>query len=155
MIIPTREKIQEINNKALGLKKKTEELIQNHNYPEIIKLYSENETKTIAGMNRDIYIFGIVSLILEDELRNKQKCFLEGSSFDEAIRLFRISSLLLRRIEFEFPMELQVDILTFIQQEEISMDFIFGVIKNNKAIVEKQKVISRFRELLTKVLADE
>ena len=148
MIIPTYEEIKESNSKALQLENQTNDLLKTRNYNEIIRIFSDKGVHELAGKNQSIYILMIMFHLMEYEINNTGKTTLEGKNTTQIIRIYRLLSLYLRRIEFDFLMEEQREILEYINQERIGLEIVLGIISNNTSIIQKQKVADGFSRII-------
>ena len=147
MIIPTHEEIAQINDKAELLEKTINSLLFDEKYDQIVKLFEEPETNEIVNKNQNIYILQLMICLIDYEIKLTGKTSLKGKDTTQLIRCYRIISLFLRRLEFDFPLELQRDIIDYMRSEGISEDLVIGIISVNPRILQKQKVTKRVNEL--------
>ena len=149
MIIPTKEEITIINKKAEEIKNKINLILSKKDYANIISLLSEEENHQIITHNTEIYILYLCSKAMEKEMYSSvDKLLFEGRNVDEVIRLYRVLSLYLRRIEFDLPLEYQKEMVRYIINEKISIVSVVEIIKNNSIILQKEKVFDGFKKLI-------
>ena len=150
MNIPTYEEISIINEKSSCLLNQIDSIIvEEFDFSELEKILLLEENQKLSRWNNDIYFLYLISEIVKDEINdNVDRTLFSGRNVKEAIRVFRILTLYLRRIEFDFPSEEKKEIVNYILQEKISLTAVLGVIKKNTIILEKEKVINGFKETL-------
>ncbi|MCR5849034.1 MAG: hypothetical protein K6G75_13095 [Lachnospiraceae bacterium] len=150
MFIPTYEEMSTINEKALKIEKSIESLLSDkRDYDEIEKILSRDEIQEIALRNQRIYIFySIFDIFVEEKNQNVDCTLLDYRTIDEAINVYKILSLYLRRIEFDLPEIQKNEIISYILRERISMVAVMGIIKSNKRIIQKEKIINGLKEIL-------
>lgn len=152
MIIPTHEEMLSVNTKSIEIKNRINDIVLagNVKIEDLEVILRQEETRRLAGMNQDIYLICLISEIYREEKRQgEEKSIFDNRNIDEAIRVYRILSLYLRRIEFDFPMEQKSEIINYILNEKLSITAVFVVIMSNMAIIQKEKVINGFKEILS------
>ena len=142
MIVPTHEYVKSNREKASRLIAKTDLLLKNpSNYGEVISLLSQEDSKELAVHDQRIYMLYIISQIVSAEIDNNiSNVLFTGRNCDQLIRLYRILTLFLRRIEFNLPSVLSSEINSYIRTENISIIAVLGVIQNSFSILDKDKV---------------
>ena len=148
MKIPTFEEISTINQRATELEKIIDNCLELKEYDQILNLLSLNENMAIAGNNQRIYILYIMFQLMALEIESSGTTSLEGKTVSQIIRNYRILTLYLRRIEFDFPTEQQLEILEYIKQERLSLELLIGIVIKNSVIIQKQKIINTLSELV-------
>ena len=148
MKIPTQEDIYLVNQKASKLEEIMDMHLKAKEYAQIFNLLSTEENKTIAGNNQRIYILYIMFQLMALEIELSGKTSLEGKNVSQIIRNYQILTLYLRRIEFDFPNDLQIEILDYLKQEKVSLKIVTGIVTKNEVIIQKQKVINRLSEMV-------
>ena len=152
MAIPTREESVQSDKLACQIEDKIEALLvgaTEENYYNICKLLDEEESVDISTKNQRIYILEMLGTILRAELQKgiNPHIFVKRS-IDDLISLYKKTVLLLRRIEFDFPLEYQMEIYEFIVEEQISLLAIVGIIQSSKILIDKDKIRNGLVELL-------
>ncbi len=142
MIVPTNEYVKGNREKASRLMAKTDLLLRNPSkYGEAISLLSQEDSKELAVHDQRIYMLYIISQIVSTEIDNNiPNVLFNGRNCDQLIRLYRILTLYLRRIEFNLPSDLSSEINSYIRSENISIIAVLGVLQNNFSILDKDKV---------------
>ncbi len=149
MEIPTYEEMLIANEKSKEIEHRIDIAFFNKEYKELEEILKREETQILAGKNQRIYLIYLISEIVAEEInQNVGRNLLEGRKVDEAIRVYRILSLYLRRIEFDFPTEQKNEIVIYILQEKISITAVLGVIRTNTSIIQKDKVVNGLRAVL-------
>ena len=148
MKIPTFEEISTINQRATELEKIIDNCLEMKEYDQILNLLSLNENMAIAGNNQRIYILYIMFQLMALEIESSGTTSLEGKTVSQIIRNYQILTLYLRRIEFDFPTEQQLEILEYIKQERLSLELLIGIVTKNSVIIQKQKIINTLSELV-------
>ncbi len=143
MKILSHDEMFVIKAEAEKLEERINLLFLNREYEPLYEILSSSENKKLAERNQHIYILYIMFQIIFGELNNKGKSCLEGKTTGQLIRIYRILTLYLRRIELDFPEEKQIEMAEYIEQEKLSFETIVGIISKNVTIVYKQKVIDR------------
>ena len=142
----------EVNNRADRLEKLIDSLLVEGKCFEAVNLLQKDKNIELAGYNQKIYILYVLSRIERNEMsEDVSRLIFEGRSVQEIIKLYRIIGLYLRRIEFDFPLEYQIDFLNFILEEQISIFAIISIINCNTSIIQKDKVINGFKQILESV----
>lgn len=140
MIIPTHDELAEVMIRATEFEREINDLLERGQYGEILDRFKHDDIKSIAGRNQRIYILSIMIQLIIMEITKTGKTTLEGSDISRLVRIFKILTLYLRRIEFDLPIEQQMEIVEYVKQEEISLPIVVGVISNNSVIIQKQKI---------------
>lgn len=140
MIIPSHDELKEVMHKAVDFEIEINDFLVKRDYAKIMDRFKQQEIKEILGRNQRIYILSIMIRLIVVEIEKSGKTTLEGRDTSQLIRLFRILTLYLRRIEFDFPYNLQNEIVNYIKQEKIGLPIVIGVIANNSVIIQKQKI---------------
>ena len=140
MKIPTFEEISSINKSASELEDSINKYLEKKEYGQIFK--------TIAGSNQRIYILYMMFQLMALEIELSGKTSLEGKTVSQIIRNYQILTLYLRRIEFDFPNDLQMEVLEYLKQEKVGLKIVVGIVNQNQVILQKQKVIDRLREMV-------
>ena len=142
MIVPTHEYIKENREKASALIAKIDLLLKDPSkYDEVISLLSQEDSKDLAVHDQRIYTLYNISQIVSAEIDNNiTNVLFAGRNCEHLIRLYRILSLYLRRIEFNLPSGLSSEIVSYIRNENISIVAVLGVLQNNYSILDKKKV---------------
>ena len=149
MIIPTYEEMLAVNTLSKEIEKKIDIILAGDgDFDKVVEIVKQKETQEIITRNQRIYL--ISEIVLEEKAQNSSRTLFDNRSVDEAIGVFRKLTLFLRRIEFDFPVEQQKEIIYYILQEKISVTAVLGIIKLNKTIVHKDKVINGFINILGK-----
>ncbi len=153
MIIPKRDEIKKIQGYASEIEKQINScLAEKVNYSEIIKILSSEKVQEILGKNQNIYILYIMSKVLEFELnQNVPRTVFDGRNTRDIIRLYRILTLYLRRLEFDFSKEYKMETIEYILSEKISMVAVMAIINNNNIIIHKERVISELQNILSEM----
>ena len=141
MIIPTHDEIKQFNIEAEKLEKIVNNLLRQKAYDQLVKRFENKEAKILACKNQKIHLLEIMVRLIQYEIVNTGRTSLEGKDATQIIRIYQIVSLYLRRIEFDFPVNLQQELLLYLNQEGISLELLVGIIMNNTKIVHKQKII--------------
>ena len=152
MIIPTYEEMLAVNTLSKEIEKKIDIILAGDgDFDKVVEIVKQKETQEIITRNQRIYLIYLISeIVLEEKAQNSSRTLFDNRSVDEAIGVFRKLTLFLRRIEFDFPVEQQKEIIYYILQEKISVTAVLGIIKLNKTIVHKDKVINGFINILGK-----
>lgn len=152
MQIPSREQCLENTAKAQLIEEKLNDLFKKdtaESYIEACDLLDREDTFEITKQNQRIYILTIISIILRAEVENKiDNNICRRRSVDQIIEIYKEMIILLRRIEFDFPMELRVDILNVMESENISRLAAVGIINGSNILVQKRKLLQGFVDLL-------
>lgn len=154
MKIPTHEDVLQTRERAAAVKGSIAALLPDRSrYNEIIDMLSEPANEELSLHDQDIYILRIIAQTVKLELESNTRYVLfDGRSINDLVTLFRTLSLYLRRIEFDFPPELQKEILDYILKEKLSVIAIVSVIQNNMSIINKDKVTEGIKSLLEKMV---
>lgn len=148
MKILSHDEMLEIKAEAEKLEESINLHFINKEYESLYEILSSSENKKLAERNQHIYILYIMFQIFFGELNTKGKSCLEGKTTAQLIRIYRILTLYLRRIELDFPEGKQIEIAEYIVQEKLSFETIVGVITKNVTLVHKQKVIDGIRRFI-------
>lgn len=148
MIIPSYEEIELYNTKSEQLDKKINTYLNENDYASIFLLFNNKETLLLTYKNQRAYMLQIVSSLIKYEIDSTGYTSFEGRDTSEIIRIYRIISLYLRRIEFEFPTDLQKELLIYLHQEKVSLELVIGIIVNNTKIIHKKEIITKLSELI-------
>ena len=148
MKIPTFEEISSINKSASELEDSINKFLEKKEYGQIFNILSSKDNKTIAGSNQRIYILYMMFQLMALEIELSGKTSLEGKTVSQIIRNYQILTLYLRRIEFDFPNDLQMEVLEYLKQEKVGLKIVVGIVNQNQVILQKQKVIDRLREMV-------
>lgn len=154
MQIPSREQCLENTAKAQLIEEKLNDLFKKdtaESYIEACDLLDREDTFEIAKQNQRIYILTIISIILRAEVENKiDNNICRRRSVDQIIEIYKAMVILLRRIEFDFPMELRMDILNVMESENISRLAAIGIINGSVILFQKEKLMQGLVALLEK-----
>ena len=148
MIIPTREEIALYNKKTDELERIINAHLSNKEYEQIVLLFSDKETQVLTFKNSRAYIFQIIARLIKYETDLTSKTSFENRDISQIARIYRTVSLYLRRLEFDFPTELQMELLNYFEHENLSLELLIGIIMNNTKLVHKQKIIDRLSKLI-------
>jgi hypothetical protein len=140
MIIPTHDELAEVMIRATEFEREINDLLEKGEYNTILDRFKHDDIKSIAGRNQRIYILSIMIQLIVMEIDKTGTTSLAGRNTSEIIRIYKILTLYLRRIEFDLPADTQNDIVNYIKQERLSLPIIVGIISNNSIIIQKQKV---------------
>lgn len=148
MKIPTYEEIFTVNQRASVLEETINRHLISKEYDQIFSLLSLEDNRAIAGSNQRIYILYMMFHLMALEIESSGTTSLEGKSVSQIIRHYQILTLYLRRIEFDFPNNLQIEIMEYLSQEKIGLKIVVGIVNKNDVIIQKQKVINRLTEIV-------
>jgi len=148
MIIPSYEEIKGYISKSEELDKKINAYLENSEYESIYNLFTDKEICLLTYKNQRAYLLRIIACLLKYEIDSVGETSLKGRNTSEIIRIYKIISLYLRRIEFAFPIDLQEELLIYLQQERISLELLIGIIMNNTKIVHKEEIITQLSRLV-------
>lgn len=154
MQIPSREQCLENTAKAQIIEEKLNDLFKKdtaESYIEACDLLDREDTFEIAKQNQRIYILTVISIILRAEVENKiDNNICRRRSVNQIIEIYKAMVILLRRIEFDFPMELRMDILNVMESENISRLAAIGIINGSVILFQKEKLMQGLVALLEK-----
>lgn len=148
MVIPTYEEIESYNIKSEELDKKINAYLKENNYASIYLLFDNRETQILTFKNQRAYMLQIMANLIKYETDSIGNTSFKGRDTSEIIRIYRIISLYLRRIEFNFPSDLQKELLIYLHQEKVSLELVIGIIVNNSKIIHKKEIITQLSELV-------
>ena len=151
MIIPTYAEIESYNKKSEELDKRINAYLEKSEYESIYHAFDDKEMQLLTYKNQKAYLLQIIARLIKYEIDSTGKTSFDGKNTSEIIRIYRIASLYIRRIEFAFPIEHQKELLLFLQQERISLELLIGIIMNNTKIIHKKEII----EQLSRLIGDE
>ena len=149
--IPSHEDALKNEERANVLKEKINNFLALGEYEKLCDVFRENDTARIAEHNQDIYIFYIIMCILDKEKGEKRYSILQGRDADQLIWIYRKISIYLRRVEFDLPLEYQLEFIKYIISEKINLNFVVGVISCNRVIFEKERVLEKLKILISRV----
>lgn len=144
MQIPSGKQCIENSIKAEAVEQQVMQLLmydKPERYIEACDLLDSENCTEIAQQNQRIYILTIISVILRAEVKDGivyNIC--RGRSIDEIIEIYKVLVMLFRRIEFDLPEELCMDILEIISNENISMMAAIGIVQSSTSLIAKEKI---------------
>ncbi len=141
MIIPTHDEIVTVISQASKLEKTINDLLEKEEYEGIMDIFAKPEIAKVIGRNQNIYILSIMTRLIMVEIKKTGKTSLQGKNTSQIIRIYKILTLYLRRIEFNLPINLQAEIVDYIKQEKLSLPIVVGIISNNSVIIQKQAIL--------------
>lgn len=148
MIIPTREEITLYNNKTEELDRIINTHLEKNEYEQIIHLFDDRETQILTFKNSRAYVLQIIARLIKYEMDLTGKTSFESRNTAQMIHIFRTVSLYLRRLEFDFPEDLQLELWHYSEQEKLSMELLIGILMNNTKLVQKQKILDRLKKII-------
>ena len=148
MIIPSYEEIKVYISKSEELDRKINIYLENSEYEFIYTLFDDKEICLLTNKNQRAYLLWIIARLLKYEIDSTGETSLKGRNTSEIIRIYKIISLYLRRIEFAFPIDLQKELLIYLQQEKVSLELLIGIIMNNTKIIHKEEIITQLSRLV-------
>lgn len=144
MQIPSREQCIENSINADAIEKQVMQLLmydKPERYIEACDLLDSNKCSEIAKHNQRIYILTIISVILRAEVKEGiDNNICRGRTIDEIIELYKVMVMLFRRMEFDMPSDLCMDILEVIRNENISMMAAIGIVQSSTSLIDKEKI---------------
>lgn len=152
MVIPDREEYLRIDKECEMVKAQIQKLVHKQTlegFEALCSLLKDENIDALCEKDRDLFVLKRMSMILEQELLNgEERLLFENRSIDDVIEVYETVVLYLRRIEFDLPVELQICLLEYIQEQQLSMICILGIIQAAPYIYRKQKVWQAFCELV-------
>jgi len=148
MIIPTYEEIESYNEKSKELDKMINSYLEKNEYESIYQIFDDKEMQLLTYKNQRAYLLKIIARLIKYETELTGKTSFAGRNTSESIRIYRIISLYLRRIEFAFPINLQKELLIYARKERISLELLIGIIMNNTKIIKKEEIIAQLSRLI-------
>lgn len=152
MAVPTKEECVQSDILATQIEKKIEEMNKDasqEDYQNICKLLDEERCVDVSTKSQRIYILEMLGIILKAELQKGiEHNIFEGRNIEELIALYKKITMLLRRIEFDFPLEYQMELYEYIIDERISLLAVIGIIQRSEILIDKEKI----RRGLVKIL---
>ena len=154
MIIPNHEEVKDYNDRAAVLKNGFDELLKTSKDPAgILSFAKSEEFKYIAAKNQDIYILSKNAAILDEEIRAGETVLLiRGRNADDIIKLYRMITLCLRRIEFDLDERSCAEAVDFVLANRVSLTYVLGVIRLNGILKHNEKILNGFKTLLSERL---
>lgn len=152
MIIPNKEECIQGDMHAAQIERTVDELSADgtdESYHNICKLLDDEESINVAMKNQRIFILETLGTILRAELEKQiRPNIFEGRNTTELVALYKKTVLLLRRIEFDFPHEYQMELFNHIIRERISVLAVVGIIQSCSCLVDKDKIRNGLVEVL-------
>lgn len=152
MVIPNRDECIQSDMLAARIEKSVDELsadASDEAYHNICYLMDEGETVSVAMKNQRIFILETFGTILRTELEKQiRPNIFEGRNTTKLITLYKKTVLLLRRIEFDFPLEYQMELFHHINRERMSILAVVGIIQSCNCLVDKNKIRNGLVEVL-------
>ena len=148
MVIPTYEEIESYNTKSGELDKKINAYLRENDYASLYSLLDNKETQLLTYKNQRAYMLRIITQLIKYEIDSTGNTSFEGRNTSEIIRIYKNISMYLRRIEFNFPIDLQKRILIYMREEKVSIELVIGIIMNNTKIVHRKEIINKLSELI-------
>lgn len=152
MKIPSKEEMIESKEKANAVKERIVSLLETgteESYKDLCTFMGNQEIINLSAKDRDLYILEIMSNIQRQEMEmNTENSIFMGRNIQELTDLYQRTVFYLRRLEFDFPKELQQEIVPYIMEQRLSMVCILGIIQGSKYIYAKEKTLNSFMTLL-------
>lgn len=112
------------------------------------------ESKAVEELfteDTELYILQFLAAIAREETRaGVMPTVFSGRTYEQVLTLYRRMVLFLRRLEFGLPEELQRELLSYLEKEEISFQAVLGVIYAEEYFYHKQELVTSFLALLQK-----
>lgn len=144
MQIPSGKQCIENSIKAEAVEQQVMQLLmydKPERYIEACDLLDGTECSEIAKQNQRIYILTIISVILRAEVKEGiDNNICRGRTIDEIIELYKVMVMLFRRMEFDMPSDLCMDILEVIRNQNISMMAAIGIVQSSTSLIDKEKI---------------
>lgn len=126
-----------------------EKYLKFEDYEKLERILDSKEASELLGKNQEMYILGILNWINKLERDNKvEKTILKGRTISEAVGIYRKIVLLLRRLEFDLPMDYQEEVVEYIRKNEISIIGVWAIVQCTKYLYAKDLIIERLNGLL-------
>ena len=134
---------------SIDVEHQVDGLLKANRFDDVATLLLSEGVGSLSLLNRDIYILRIMSQIyLLEKGKSIDRGIFERRNVKDIIRLYRITSLFLRRLEHNFPIEKQKEVISYIVNKGISTEAIWGIIQYNSSIINKDRVIDQLRTVM-------
>jgi len=131
------------------LKNDIEILLKDENYCALKNLLDNNDVKELLGKDQELYIINILFEVNRIEIENNvSTVILSGHSLKEAVRIYKELVLLLRRLEFDLPIEYQNELISYMKENGISVIGVWAIIQEAEYLYAKELIVERFKRLL-------
>lgn len=149
MALLSCEQYKEINQIINHLENQIDMALSQKDYALASKIISSEEVVSYSSHSSTLYTLRILNVIYLEELHQEinNHIFLDRN-ISQLIQTYIQLCFYLRRLEFDFPIELQKELISFIANEKLSFVCIIGTIKQSIYIYSKDLVLNQFRFLM-------
>lgn len=152
MKIMTNEQFQELNIEIVEIKNQISEYLQKQNkdtFLQVCDLLDTEQCGRLIGKDKELYVLGIMSNIARQEITQGEKlCVFNGRNIKQIVDLYQNLVFYLRRLEFDLPLELQREFVSYMGKQQLSAICIWGVIQMAPYIYCKEKTLTNFMNIL-------
>lgn len=152
MKIMTNEQFQELNIEIVEIKNQISEYLQKQNkdtFLQVCDLLDTEQCGRLIGKDKELYVLGIMSNIARQEITQGEKlCVFNGRNIKQIVDLYQNLVFYLRRLEFDLPLELQREFVSYMGKQQLSAICIWGVIQMAPYIYSKEKTLKNFMNIL-------
>lgn len=152
MKIMTKEQFQKLNIEILEIKNQISEYLQKSNkeaFLQICDLMDTEQCGKLIGKDKELYVLGMMSNIARQEITQGENiCVFNGRNIKQIVDLYQNLVFYLRRLEFDLPLELQKEFVSYMGEQQLSAICIWGVIQMAPYIYSKEKTLKNFMNLL-------
>ncbi len=138
-----------INEHVAALLAQLDELLIHKDYDNVSYLLTSERFLFLSSFNSTLYMLRlIINIYLEESTQQIPNHIFLNRNLQDVQDLYTQLTFLLRRLEFNFPLDLQKEIVPFILNKNLSMVCVLGVIQQAPYSFNNELTLNSFRNLL-------